>query len=91
MASKVLLLVKYGSDIGAEVGIFKKELGSKGWKKGLVEGTFRKDIEGTLRQIREAAQKDVADAATQADFSRTFCEIEIISDEAKFSWNWDNE
>ena len=40
--AKVLLLVKYGSNVGAEITEFKNELKKRGWKKGVLDGVFQK-------------------------------------------------
>lgn len=88
MQRNVLLLVDYGVNTSIHVALFKKELKGVGWREGLIEGAFEKNLDLSDAEIEKAVQEEVDSAANQAAFKKTCCELFVTSDELKFCWDW---
>ena len=88
MAKNVLLLVDYGVNNSIHVGLFKIQLKEAGWREGLVEGAFEKNLDLSDSEIEKAVQEEVDGAANRAAFKKTCCELFVTEDELKFCWDW---
>ncbi|QWV92212.1 hypothetical protein KP004_13400 [Geomonas oryzisoli] len=88
MAKNVLLLVDYGVNNSIHIGLFKIRLKEAGWRPGLVEGAFEKNLDLPDSVIETTVQEEVDNAANQAAFKKTCCELFVTEDELKFCWDW---
>jgi hypothetical protein len=88
MAKSVLLLVDYGVNNSIHTGLFKAELKKSGWKEGIIEGVFEKQLDLSNSQIETAVQEEFDAAANVAAFKKTYCELVVADDELRFSWDW---
>lgn len=90
MAENVLLLVKYGSDSEARIRRFKTELGKAGWRPAIIDGAFEKRVDLPFLEVEMAVQEEVDSAANTAGFSKTCCDLVIITDKTRFCWDWNS-
>ena len=88
MSRNVLLLVDYGVNNSIHIGLFKNRLKADGWRPGIVEGAFEKKLDLPDAQIERSVQEEVDNAANQAVFKKTCCELFVTDDELKFCWDW---
>lgn len=88
MSRNVFLLVDYGTNNSVHVAMFKEQLKKYEWKEGIIEGAFEKKLDLSDSQIETAVQEEVDDAANQAVFKKTCCELLVANDELRFYWDW---
>ena len=88
MVRNVLLLVDYGVNNSIHIGLFKAELKKNGWKEGIIEGAFEKDLDLSDSRIEAVVQEEFDAAANLAAFKKTCCELVVAEDELRFSWDW---
>jgi len=88
MARHVLLLVDYGVNNSMHIALFKEELKNTGWTPGLIEGAFEKVVDLADSQIETSMQEEVENAANQAAFKKTCCELIVANVELRFCWDW---
>ena len=88
MARNVLLLVDYGVNSSIHIARFKEQMKKFGWKEGIIEGAFEKQLDLPDSRIETAAQEEVDAAANEAVLKKTVCELFVAHDELRFMWDW---
>ena len=90
MTQNILLLVNHGSANYTQNSIFREAMISRGWKEGIIKGSFLRKADQAPHEIGLSVQEDVNRAACEADFGTADCEIFIVFDEMRFNWGWNS-